>query len=151
MPTENTERAEQTTAALLREQLAGVLPVDKIIVESLPEILDRLRRELLPLSDRPLGEVLLDPTTAIGALNKLKDYGKKLAARSSSTQEHDSAVAIYFAAIASALVFHGQMISTHSYENLELSFAELVDKPWMSPDLAVLFGKARPFCKSKLS
>lgn len=149
VPTEDTDRAVKATAELLRERLAGVLPVDEIIVASLPGILGRLRRELLPLHTRLLNEVLLDPATDISALNRIKDYGKNSAARSTSSQEHDTAVAIYFAAIANALVFHDQKISTHSYATLKLSFTELADKPWMSPELVSLFGKAQRYSKAK--
>ena len=147
MPPENTPSGLDSTAGILREQLAGPLPVDRLMVEALPEMVERLQRELLALAGRPLGELVLNPATSIGALVTIKDYGKKLASRKTGQAEHDAALAIYFAAIARALVSHDQKISTHSHQNLARSFAILAGKPWMPAELIQLFQNARQVCE----
>jgi len=149
MPTEEPERAGDAADELLRVRLAEILPVEKIVVASVPEILGRLRRELLPLRDKPLSEVLLNPTTDLTVLKTIKAYAKKSVAQSGSSQEYNAGVAIYFAAIANSLVGHGEKISAHSYDVLESSFAELAARPWMPPGFTTLFGKARSLCRSK--
>ncbi|KPL20813.1 MAG: hypothetical protein AMJ75_11170 [Phycisphaerae bacterium SM1_79] len=66
-----------------------------------------------------------------------------------SEPEHAVAVAIYYAAIASALVFHDVKVTTHSYESLEASFTRLINKPWMSAELNSLFIRALKLCRKK--
>ena len=140
---------DETKAELLRQRLAEVSPVERLIVASLPEVVSRLRRELLPLNSKSLGQVLLDPATDIAVLDKIKDYSKKLVAQSKSSHEHDVGIAIYFAAIASALASQNRKISSHSYEFLEVSFAELANKRWISPELSELFQKAHQISAAK--
>lgn len=150
MPTDNDGRAEiATAAALLRERLGSFVPVDRLVAQAVPDILDRLRRDLAPLSGRTLGELLLDASPNVGTLVTVKDYCKKLAAEDRSEPARTVAIAIYYAAIASALVFHSQKITTHSYENLEKSFKLLIEKPWMTADLADLFTRAKTICERR--
>lgn len=108
---------------------------------------DTLCKELMPLSEKPLGEVLLDPDTDLKAVKTIKEYAKELAVRKSSEADHASAIAMYYAAIASALAFHDEKITTHSYEYLRSAFAELVEKPWLPPELATLFVMAAKACR----
>ena len=150
MPPEDRASTGEQTATILREWLRGFLPVDKLVVESMRDTLDDLRRELLPLSGKPLGDVVVDSAISVAVLNRIKDYGKRLAAQGRSRADHDAALTIYFAAIASALVFHGQKISTHPHESLERSFVVLVAKPWMVPELVELFTKARQVCHERI-
>lgn len=148
-PAEDRRHPDDVTEELLRDRLAGPLTLDTRVVDSLPVILGRLCRELLPLAGRPLGEVLLDPETEVGVLDKIKDYGKGLPLGRKKGPEHAAAIAIYYASIASALVFHDRKITGHSYDGLEKSFAVLLSKQWLPPDFARLFGKARKLCDDK--
>jgi hypothetical protein len=151
MPQDDQKNHDEATAALLRQRLAGVLPADRIAVEELQELLTKLDRNLLPLSGTSLLTVLLSPTTRMEALESIKGHAKRLAARESrSPPGHDAALAIYFAAIASAVVSHGQKITTHSYEDLVRSFATLIAEPWMAPELANLFAEARKVCQGRV-
>jgi hypothetical protein len=149
MPPEDTPSTGEQTATILRERLGGALPVDKLVVESLRDTLDDLRRELLPLSGKPLGVVVVDPTISVAVLSRIKEYGKRLATQGSALSERDAALAIYFAAIASALAFHSHKISSHSYESLDRSFTALIERPWITTELSDLFRKAREVCRHR--
>ncbi len=148
-PAKDRAEGEQAAGRLLRARLEGTLPLESKVVDALPAVLGHLCRELLPLKGRPLGDVLLDPTVEIEAIKELKDYGKKLARRSRSEAEKASAVAIYYAAIASALLFHDEKISGHSYKSLKGSFSMLIGKEWMVPELARHFSKAHKACGNR--
>lgn len=144
MPPNNSTAAETPgTAKLLRERLRSPIPVERIAVESLQEALGRVRQEVLPLAGVPVGELLLDPCAEVTTLVTLKNCTKKLAARlDQPSAEYDAMVTIYFAAIASALVFHRRTISTHTPETLAHAFRKLKGQPWMAWELAELFTKA---------
>lgn len=139
----------QTTNEALRDRLDGAMPLDAAMVNALPAIVGRLCQELLPLTDRPLGEVLLDPKSDLDVIKAIKEYGKHLSARESLEPQHASAIALYYGAVASALVFHDKKISKHSYGSLERSFATLMGKRWMAPQLSNLLAKARKICQAK--
>jgi hypothetical protein len=151
MPADGTGRAEETTAALLRKRLAAALPFTEIVMDRLTEAMEGVRRELLPVSGKPLGDLLSSASAELTVLDTIKVRGKKLAAAAGASEsERDTGLTIYFAAIASALVYHGQKISSHSSETLERSFAMLSEMQWMTPELVELFHKARQVCGEKL-
>ncbi len=118
-------------------------PIAELLQARLAET---LCKELVPLSEKPLGEVLLDPNTDPKAVKTIKEYAKELAVQKASEADHASAIAMYYAAIASALVFHDEKITTHSYEYLRSAFAELAEKPWVPQELSELFVTAVKAC-----
>lgn len=140
---------EQKKAELLHDWLQATLPLDAAITKALPNILRRLCQELQPLAGKPFGELLKDPKTDITAIKKIKDYSKKMVGCAKSEAEHDVAAAIYYTAIANALIFHNQRITKFSYESLKNSFSTLTGHNWLTPDLAVLLKKASEFCQEK--
>ena len=93
-----------------------------------------------------MGGVLLDSETGLDVLETIKDYGKKLVAGKDSEAEHAVSTAIYFAAIASALLFHDQKITSYTYPALAEAFSTLIDKQWLAPELARHLAKARRLC-----
>jgi len=138
---------DRAAGALLQEQWAGVLPLDGALFELLPELLGRLLCESLPPGDRSVGRVLLDRSTDLRVIETLKDYGKKRVRGAASEPERATATAIYFAAIAAALVFHGRKISQYSYEHLQRAFARLQHRDWVPVDLATLLADAGQACR----
>ncbi len=140
---------EQIKAKLLQEWLSTSLPLDKVLVESLPSILARVCRQLQPLAHESFGNLLQDPKVDIEAIKKIKDHSKKLVKSAKSDSEHEAAAAIYYAAIANALVFHKHRITKISYQNLEDTFSSLAKSNWLSPELVELFKKAQTFCRKK--
>ena len=93
---------------------------------------------------------MLDEATELRVLKRVKDYGKQLASREDSDVEHAVSITIYFAAIASALLFCDHKITSYTYPALGEAFGTLIDKPWMTPELARHFSKARKLCKKKV-
>jgi hypothetical protein len=138
---------DASAADLLETLLAGSLPPESTAVDALPAVLARLRRDLLPLEGRPIGEVLSDPSTDLSVLKAVKAYGKRLAARNRSEPEHAAAVAVYYAAIAAALVHHGERITTHSPSYLKASFVQLGNAPWVGRKLSPLLAAAAEACE----
>ena len=143
------DNSPQTTAELLNARLDGVLPLDTTVMEESPTILGRLQKDLLPHGGKTLGEVLTGPKSDLAAIKKIREYAKTMAARKGTGTERAVAVALYYAAIASALLFHNVKITTHSYKLLDASFDKLINKPWMSAELAQLFANACTLCRKK--
>ena len=140
---------EQHKAELLRDLLEDVLPTDPAVIEQMPTLLRQLYRELLPLAGDSLGSLLANTQTNISIIRKIKDYGKRVAASSDSEAAYETSGAIYYAAIASGLVFHDDKITGYSYEQLEQYFSSLADQKWIPPEIIQLFNKAREICKHK--
>jgi hypothetical protein len=66
-----------------------------------------------------------------------------------SRTEAALATTIYYAALASAPVYHDRKITQYSYEALEQSFATFAAKQWVGPELTELFSRARHLCREK--
>ncbi len=140
---------DQLAGELLKAQWAGTLPLDTAVVNALPAITRRFERERVPLSGRALGEVMLDSATDLTIIKRIKDYGKKLAGRKDSEADHAVGIAIYYAAIASAMVFHEEKITQHSFRSLANAFDTLRKKPWVPSELSRHFLRARRYCIKK--
>jgi hypothetical protein len=140
----------QTMREWLRDGLASQLPLDTADEKSLPATLGRPCPELTALAGRLLGEVLLDSQTDLSVLKTIKEYGKTLSARAGKGPSRAGAVAIYYAAIASAVLFHHEKITEHSYRSLARSLEMLIEKPWMAPKLVGLFVEARKVCQPEM-
>jgi len=140
---------EKTRAELLLDALASKLPIDPALLESLPDVLQPLSEELQSVSGLPLGKLLQNPQTKITLIRNIKDFAKELGTSANDEIKRDVALAIYFAAIASALLFHNVKISEYTYKQLEQSFKTLSKHDWMPPNLSRLFKKARRYCSKK--
>ncbi len=141
--------SKEAKAALLHARLAGTLPLDKSVVEALPAIVGHLCEELLPLRGEALGKVLLDRSTELDVLEIIKAYAKQLAKSNENEVDHAVSVAIYFAAIASALLYHDRKITSYSYPVLADALGKLIDEAWMAPELARHLAKARKCCEKE--
>jgi len=148
---EDVERAGREAADALRDLLACKLPLDESTPDSLPALLGRPCEEMLASADRAMGDLLLDPDSEPSVIETLKDYGKQLVYRSRDKASRDAASAMYYAAIASALVFQRHKISKHSYEKLEKAFERLKRRSWLSSQLRDLFVGARALCRARAS
>lgn len=131
----------------LEERLSAPLAIDPGVVDSVTSVLNRPCRKLLPLAGRPLGELLTDAATGIRALTTLRDYGKALALRWEEGPEHAVAMAIYYAAVAAALVYHGRKIASRSLANLDQALGLMASTPWMTQPMAMLFSEAQRLCR----
>lgn len=140
---------EHNTAELLNARLNGMLPLDTTVVEELPVILGRLYKDIMPSAGKTLGQVLTDSKSNLDTIKKIREYAKKMTSRKVLSGEKAVAVAIYYAAIANALLFHDIKITTYSYKSLDDSFIRLINKPWISTELAKLFIDASKICRKK--
>ncbi|MDP2897086.1 MAG: hypothetical protein Q8Q12_11105 [bacterium] len=132
----------RTPADELRDMLGAKLPLDPAKSDSLPAILKRPCDEMLSAYGQTIGYLLLSPKTDLNVIRTLKDYFKELVSRRPPNAKQAAAIVVYYAAIASALVFHRQKISRHSYDKLHQAYTELEQKPWVPSELKCLFEKA---------
>jgi hypothetical protein len=152
--TDEAEKSDDTSnkkTELLRDLLSGPLPTHS------PKAASRVKKQMHPksiihfLTDAPIEKLLYNPETDIILLRKVKDYGKKLSGNAKSQVEYQVANTVYFAAIASALVFHDRRITKFSYKNLEGYFRRLDRENWIPESLRRLFTKAREYCSVRQS
>jgi hypothetical protein len=140
---------DQARNALLSEHLSRRLSHDPALQEALLHTPGQSDSHVQSLLDRSLRDALLAPGSDKALLRALKDHNKKLFSKITSGHEHLIGMTIYHAAIASALVHHGQRITQYSYENLEKRFAMLADKTWMACELKALFLQAATICRQR--
>jgi hypothetical protein len=146
---ESNEITPKNRSDLLINMLSSKLPVNPALFESLPDVLKPMSEELESVSGLPLGKLILDSQTSITLLTEIKDYTKQLGATAPDNIQRDSALAIYYAAIAAALVFHKERISRYSYKQLGQSFHKLCKNDWIGTDLTGLYKKAIDYCSSE--
>ena len=140
---------DQAAGDLLHNQLTGTLPRDSFLLDSVLLMMGQLGCDVRPLAGKSLAEVLLNPKSDIGLLQAIKDYSKQLSCTSINEAETAVATTIYYAALASCLIYRDQKITHYSYETLDESFALLIKKKWMAPELVRLFSRARGVCQEK--
>lgn len=140
--------AEQKKAELLVDRLAEPLLLEPSVSKLLPSIPSLLSGAIDIYDKEPVGDLLQNPKVEVSLLMKVKNYNNRLSKSSESEIECDIAVALYYSAIASALVFHNKKISRFSYKNLEAAFSSLIGKSWITPELVTLFTKAREISRS---
>jgi hypothetical protein len=141
--------ADQKRRDVLLDYLASSLPPDPALIEILPKILGHLCQQLRPFSGESLQALLLDPGTNLAVFERIKDRAKELGDVAADGAQREAALALYFAAIAGALLHHGTKISQHSRARLEQSFRTLSQQAWIPADLADLFTRAVSCCRKK--
>ncbi len=140
---------DQEKTDLLYDRLAEKIPLEQVMAQVLPQALAQLCQEIKPFSDHSFGALLTNPATDIHVLRAIKNYHKKKVAGSEA--EHDTAAVIYYAAIANALVWHQQQITSFSFQHLAVKYATLKQWSWVPTDLIALFAEALTFCQARLS
>lgn len=142
---------DQITGELLRDHLAQPFPLDQLLGLPVPWLsrLPCLPAALIPAES--IGMLLKKPKTSTSVLKKLKQYGRTLFSEGKNQSDRDVGLAIYYGAIANALVFHDTLITRFGYVELDESFAALTGKTWMSGNLRMLFEKARQHCRMRSS
>ena len=137
----------EDTAELLYEQMIQPLVPDSgsgadASVSPVPA--DRLAT---PKATVAIGAALRDRTTAVSALQRLKEMGRRRFSDGKTEPQREVGLTIYYGAIANALMFHNLRITRLSYSELQRSFGELGNRPWMPPDLQALFLEAVRTCQ----
>ena len=129
----------------LYQILISPLPPASGVQSSLPDLITGQFQDLLSISGKPIGELIQDKQTDLLTLRKIKDYCKQQGTDATTNEEkeqQDAFMAVYFAAIASALLFHNTKISHHQDEDMHRFFALFASKSWVIEELRALFNKA---------
>ena len=69
--------------------------------------------------------------------------------RGGTEADQATATVVYYAAIASALLFHQRRITEHTYDKLEKAYGDLEQKDWIPSELKELFRKAKAACQER--
>lgn len=93
---------------------------------------------------------LLKGKTDLTTIMSLKDYTKAQVVKAKHKSEGDVATAIYYGCIASALVYHGQQISSLSYQDLAPALLALQNKGWLPAQLGGLLQEAQVICEQRM-
>lgn len=131
-------------AALLKQWLDQRLPAEAVPTRVSRDVSEQDPEELVgePGSQWPL-ERLLSGKTNLDMIIALKDYAKDKVASTQDELEREVATAVYYASIANAYVFYGQMITRHSKMHLQKASAMLAQKHWIADTLRDLFNKVK--------
>ena len=146
---------EQTRAELLCDRLTEPLPFDPTAARMLPKTLSYVLEQFTPFVNCSVGALLLDPDTDPSVIWQIKEQYREKAESCPSEVERQVATVIYYAAIASALLFHEETlfrenrITLFSFRELEAYFSQLLDIRWLTPNLASLFKRARTICRDR--
>jgi hypothetical protein len=105
----------------------------------------RAEAEAAPSAGACLVEGVCGPG-AVGTLKALKDRGKALARTASTASERAAGTALYYGAIAAALVRHRHRITQLSCATLAEGFTDLEGRGWVPAELKELFRGARGAC-----
>ncbi len=140
---------DETLRDLLHEQLTSAEPKGSLLRDTLAMMMARTGGDTDLPSGRPLGEMLLQPSSDTKRLEAIKDCSKTLSVTLDSRTETALARTLYFAAIAAALVHHDVKITQIPDETLAESLATLQDKPWMAAELVELFAHAQEICRRR--
>jgi len=145
-----TDERERKTD-MLYDVLAQPLPINSSVADSLPAVVRGLSSRLQSLAGQPIGNLLQNPGTDMAIILRIKEYAKKSGTSTDSQEKSDVFLAVYYAAIASALVFHNQKITQHSYSDLKHFFCSFAQNDWILDELISLFNHARRCCLEKTS
>jgi len=134
---------DEAKRKLLDRRLAQSLPRDKTSNPPSPE-------GPSPATAQPggeaIGEILRNPSSEVETVRRIKRHAKRWATRAASGDEHDTAAAIYYAAIAHALVFQDQRITQFPLPTLAETYARLSEEHWVPKELVALFQQAQACC-----
>ena len=131
---------------LLRDLLEDIPPLRDDVLKDVPTLLRQLHQALPRLEGKSLGQLLQDPKTSLDELRTAKDYAKQVTQLAHGDIEYEVAGALYYGAIAAALLHHEIRITQLSIEQLHDSFDALVGKGWILPEFKDLFRHAKEVC-----
>jgi len=140
---------KQEKVDILYEVLNSSLPLNPSVINSLPIVMRGLSSRLHSLAGQPIGDLLQDSTTDITTITRIKQYAKESGSLLDSDDKREIFLVVYYAAIASALLFRNEKITQHSYADLEQFFCSFARKDWMLDELVSLFTRASQYCLEK--
>lgn len=143
---ESTNTNDQKTD-LLYDILNSRLPVTPSVVDSLPRVVKDLCPSLNSVAGGTIGGLLHNPRTEISTLKRIKLYAKESGTSAESEAQTDAYMVVYYAAIASALLFHDKKITRHAHEDLKEFFMSYSQEVWVLEEIKGLFREAHIHCE----
>ncbi len=134
-------------SAVLDQKLSALADEATQIATAIVGIEGRLKET----ARQTVRELLLNKSTDLTVLQLLRDFGKISAKRAVSDSDRGAYTAVYFAAIASGLVFHGRRITSFSESKLIASLGKLSNNREVPEDLLQLFQNAIVKCEEHRS
>jgi hypothetical protein len=141
---------KQKKTELLQDRLSETLLTGSLKGSPLSKELTQLCYISGIAAGESIRNLLINPGTAIKLIEKIKEHGKSLSQSTKADVGHDIANAIYYAAIAHALIYHNLKITKFSYEELEKALSFFTQTDWVSTDLSNLFNSAVQYCREQL-
>ena len=105
-----------------------------------------LRPAANPPENLTLWLTLLGFKSDLPLLKRVNDHFKTMVLAEGSALEHSVAITLYFATIASTIVFHGRKITQHNFDDLRSAFSALSSQDWMTTELSWLFRQSAELC-----
>jgi len=144
------EDSERQKARQLAALLNRSVPAKAVVIQTLPAIMQQVCQALESLSTSHMDEVLLDPNSDVAVIEPIKSYAKQLTKSASTDVEREVALVLYYAAIASALVFHNKHITKNSTAKLGKSFKRLSALAWVDKKIVGLLKDATTLCAKQV-
>lgn len=140
----------QRKADLLQDLLAKRLPTDSQLMNEWQSGLEHVYQTMYSLLGEPIRNLLLQSTTSLIVLRKIKEYGARASQGNQAEPERQVGKVVYFAAIASALRFYSNKITEFTYEQLAQSFLTLSKLTWLPHPFKDHFIEATHLCNKKV-
>jgi len=131
----------------LQEQLSEKCPVPRSEGRSQSWLLERLDEKVRLETNRSVGEALSDPQISLDVMRGIKERYKEWARKEGDKNRQRVYTAVYFGAIARALVSCDQTITHHPQDYLIHSFEVLTHEGWVLPHLQELYREAKQVCE----
>lgn len=132
---------EADLRSILQHQLEAELVFDLTCVQGITDETVEMLMGVSPPRIERFGDLLAHPAPPMGLLELCKRFGKKLAQDTDQDLPREVGAALYYAAIAKALMLD-QRITTLDTEALRTGLRWHADQPWITPELRVLMHAA---------
>jgi hypothetical protein len=148
--TMSSRNPQEIKAEILQDYLRQTLPVYReSCSRHRTKAQSNVRNVIESLSGESVGRLLRDAETPIELIKDIKARSKTLSKSAQSEAEYQAANTVYYAAIASALLFHDLRITQFAYGDLHDSFVLLSEQVWVPDYLRELFMEAAKICQNK--
>lgn len=143
-------RTDQAKLELLLEGLAEKVPLDKDLTQTLSPAFVQLCGVLKPFVGHSYQALLNNPDTDVATFRRIKDLNKASATQAHAQGRREVLAVLYYAAIAGALVYHRQCISSLSFQHLSDRYRTYLEFAWLTPDIRILFEQALACCTAQI-
>lgn len=135
--------SDDQKARLLKDLMADIPPLTADVLRTLPPLLRQMYEDGPRLEGQSLSDLIENRKTSLTDLKAVRDLAHRLSVEAKTQAEHEAAGAVYYAAIAAAMVHHHQNIAKVPCGQLAEHFATLAGYKWIAAGLRHLFEQAR--------